>query len=170
MYSKAIDGILYQIKNSDYLEESKLLNINYESLIQNEKDYYQETSDGFELPDVILDSNNFLFFENLNTKPNYIGQSKTKGNIIFVNQNNKKLLNNKIVLLPNADPGWDWVFNLPIKGLITKYGGPNSHMAIRASEKNITSVFGVGETIFQQIMESNILEIDPLSKKMFFNK
>ncbi len=170
MYSKAIDGILNQIKNSDYLEESKLLDINYELLIQNEKDYYQETSDEFELPDVILDSNNFLFFENLNSKPNYIGQSKTKGNIVFVNQNNKKSLNNKIVLLPNADPGWDWVFNLPIKGLITKYGGPNSHMAIRASEKNITSVFGVGETIFQQIMESNILEIDPLSKKIFFNK
>ena len=26
-------------------------------------------------------------------------------------------------------------FSLPIKGLITKYGGPNSHMAIRAAEK-----------------------------------
>ena len=79
-------------------------------------------------------------------------------------QNNISQLKNKIILLPNADPGWDWVFSLPIKGLITKYGGPNSHMAIRAAEKNIVSVFGVGEDLFKQIQKSKIVEIDPKNK------
>ena len=32
-----------------------------------------------------------------------------------------------------------------IKGLITKYGGANSHMAIRAAEIGLPSVIGVGE-------------------------
>ena len=83
----------------------------------------------------------------------------------------KKNINfkNKIILLPNADPGWDWVLNLPIKGMITKYGGPNSHMAIRASEKNITSVFGIGEDLFNQLQNANLIEIDPVNKKLYLN-
>ena len=72
-------------------------------------------------------------------------------------------------MLPNADPGWDWILNLPIKGMVTKYGGPNSHMAIRASEKNITSVFGVGDDLFKELQNSKILEIDPLNKKLYLN-
>ena len=71
--------------------------------------------------------------------------------MIIISENKTNQLKNKIVLLPNADPGWDWIFNLSIKGLVTKYGGPNSHMAIRASEKNITSVFGTGEELFSKL-------------------
>ena len=36
-----------------------------------------------------------------------------------------------IVLIENADPGYDWIFSKNIKGLITKNGGINSHMSIR---------------------------------------
>ena len=40
----------------------------------------------------------------------------------------------KIVVLPKADPGYDWIFAKGIKGFITKYGGVASHMEIgRAS-------------------------------------
>ena len=53
--------------------------------------------------------------------------------------------------------------------MVTKYGGPNSHMAIRASEKNITSVFGVGDDLFKELQNSKILEIDPLNKKLYLN-
>ena len=42
----------------------------------------------FELPDVLIDSNDFLFFENLNTKPNFIGNTLTKGNIVLGSQSN----------------------------------------------------------------------------------
>ena len=35
----------------------------------------------------------------------------------------KRLHNNKIILIENADPGFDWLFNFNIKGLITKFGG-----------------------------------------------
>ena len=42
-------------------------------------------------------------------------------------------------------------------------------MAIRASEKNITSVFGTGEELFNQIKNSNLLEIDPKNKKLYLN-
>ena len=55
------------------------------------------------------------------------------------------------------------------KGMVTKYGGPNSHMAIRASEKNITSVFGWEMIFFKELQNSKILEIDPLNKKLYLN-
>ena len=102
-------------------------------------------------------------------EPNFVGNTLSKGDIILGSQNNMNRLKNKIVLLPNADPGWDWVFSIPIKGLITKYGGPNSHMAIRAAEKNIVSVFGVGDDLFNQIQQTKTLEIDPKNKKLYFN-
>ena len=34
-----------------------------------------------------------------------------------------------------------------LKGLITKYGGLNFHMAIRCAELNIPSLIGVGEKL-----------------------
>ena len=45
-----------------------------------------------------------------------------------------------IVCIENADPGYDFLFNKNIKGLITKYGGLNSHMAIRCAELNLPSL------------------------------
>ena len=42
-------------------------------------------------------------------------------------------------------------------------------MAIRAAEKNIVSVFGVGEDLFKQIEKSSLIEIDPKNKKLYFN-
>ena len=53
------------------------------------------------------------------------------------NKLDKVILTNKIIIIESADPGYDWIFNYNIKGLITKYGGANSHMAIRSAEKSI---------------------------------
>ncbi len=169
MYSKAIDLTLNQIKNCDDLDKTNIENLNFEILVKTRKVFYEKESDHFELPDIITDSNDFLFFENLNTKPNFIGQNSVKAELSSISEKQHHKYKNKIILLPNADPGWDWILNLPIKGMVTKYGGPNSHMAIRASEKNITSVFGVGDDLFKELQNSKIIEIDPLNKKLYFN-
>ena len=169
MYSKAIDLTLNQLNKEETFDNSRLIDLDFETFIETGKISYVENYTNLELPDVMINSNDFLFFENLNTKPNFVGNTLSKGDIILGSQNNMNLLKNKIVLLPNADPGWDWVFSIPIKGLITKYGGPNSHMAIRAAEKNIVSVFGVGDDLFNQIQQTKTLEIDPKNKKLYFN-
>ena len=151
MYSKAIDMTLKHIQKSNEFDYNNLERLDFGLLLKDKKIIYQDQPQDYELPDVLINSNDFLFFENLNTKPNFVGQNSTKAKVIIISENKTNQLKNKIVLLPNADPGWDWIFNLSIKGLVTKYGGPNSHMAIRASEKNITSVFGTGEELFNQI-------------------
>ena len=68
--------------------------------------------------------------------------------------------------IDNADPGYDFLFNKNIKGLITKFGGINSHMAIRCSELNIPSLIGVGEKNYKKILKYKNLNINCLEKKI----
>ena len=51
-------------------------------------------------------------------------------------------------------------FGRNIAGLVTKYGGANSHMAIRTAEFGLPAVIGVGEQKFNEIVTANVLEID----------
>jgi phosphoenolpyruvate-protein kinase (PTS system EI component) len=70
------------------------------------------------------------------------------------------LLEGKIVLIEGADPGFDWIFSQNIAGLITKYGGANSHMAIRCAEFGIPAAIGCGEQRFDLLEKSNQLRLD----------
>lgn len=64
------------------------------------------------------------------------------------------------MLIQAADPGYDYLFSKNIAGLITCYGGANSHMAIRASELSLPSVIGVGEEKFAQLLNAKKLRIE----------
>ena len=77
--------------------------------------------------------------------------------------------NKKIVLIENADPGFDWLFNFNIKGLITKFGGANSHMSIRCNELKIPAAIGVGEKIFEDIKDNDQLILNCALKKIEAN-
>ena len=72
----------------------------------------------------------------------------------------KVSLSKKIVFISSADPGYDWIFSKNISGLVTMYGGANSHMAIRAAELKIPSVIGAGEKKFNSWNKASVLEID----------
>ena len=49
------------------------------------------------------------------------------------------------MLIPSADPGYDWLLARGIAGLVTMFGGANSHMAVRAAECSLPAAIGVGE-------------------------
>ncbi|WP_019216297.1 PEP-utilizing enzyme [Legionella tunisiensis] len=69
-------------------------------------------------------------------------------------------LEGSVVLIPQADPGFDWLFGHKIGGLITQYGGANSHMAIRAAEMSLPAAIGVGESLYEQISKMKLVELD----------
>ena len=69
-------------------------------------------------------------------------------------------LKNKIICIENADPGYDFIFNYNISGLITKYGGANSHMSIRCLEKDIPACIGVGENFFENLNYEKKIHLD----------
>ena len=69
-------------------------------------------------------------------------------------------LSGRIVLIENADPGYDWIFAHAIAGLVTKYGGANSHMAIRCAEFGIPAAIGCGEQRFDRLVKASRLRLD----------
>ena len=49
---------------------------------------------------------------------------KVEKKIVFLNNKSKNLnLTDKIICISSADPGYDFIFNYNIGGLITEYGG-----------------------------------------------
>lgn len=70
---------------------------------------------------------------------------------------NSAPLEGKIVFIKSADPGYDFLFTKNIAGLITQYGGANSHMAIRCAELGIPAVIGAGEKSFEEWSNYNTI-------------
>ena len=58
-----------------------------------------------------------------------------------------QIIDGCIVLIESADPGFDWIFSHAITGLVTKYGGANSHMAVRCAEFGLPAAIGCGERL-----------------------
>ena len=81
--------------------------------------------------------------------PNFVTDQNITSDLIYISNSLKHNLDNKIILLENADPGFDFIFGFKIRGLITKYGGANSHMTIRCNELNIPAAIGCGMQFFQ---------------------
>ena len=158
-YTKGIDGILSEVeeKNISDRELFKLLDFEY-----NDMNTYNQKIEDTLMPDVITSSDDFYAYEEMNKDGNYIGQGTVSGEILFLDgtENNRNNLDNKIIVIPAADPGWDWIFNYKIKSLITEFGGPNSHIAIRCAEHNIPAILGIGEKNFSAILNSKNLVVD----------
>jgi len=156
-----IDVIL---KSFHYLEQEKLKKIISRNISLNNKSY--NFSQSIISPDVISDSKNFLYYYNLNCRENYITKKNTTGEIIELKKMiNFKNISNKIILIENADPGFDFLFSYKINGLITKYGGSNSHMAIRCMELGLPAIIGVGDKIYENFANSKKIYIDCNNKK-----
>ena len=110
------------------------------------------------LPQVIHDSSSVFVAPFQVNMPNFITSKKVEGEIKKVSPSTiSEKLDNKIVLIEGADPGYDWIFTHKIKGLVTKFGGTNSHMAIRSSEFDIPAAIGCGENIFNDIVSHDFL-------------
>ncbi len=109
------------------------------------------------LPPLITDPTDVWSFNLHQTEPNYITLKRATGDVV---DSSSKNLSGRIVMIPSADPGYDWIFTRPIAGLITMYGGVNSHMAIRAAEVGIPAVIGAGEVLYHRYSQAKILEID----------
>lgn len=131
--------------------------------IQRHKEEYKVTQ-AIKLPPLIINSNDILYFSSLQSQPNFITQKIITAKIALESDVE---LENKIVLIDSADPGYDYLFTKNIAGLITCYGGANSHMAIRCSELSLPAVIGVGEDRFKTYKNANKLTIDSLNNQVF---
>ena len=83
--------------------------------------------------------------------PNFIGQGKVEAELarLYPDTPCDVDIRGRIVCIENADPGYDWIFTRGVAGLVTLYGGANSHMAIRCAEYGLPAAIGVGEKTFE---------------------
>ena len=124
---------------------------------------YNLITQSIELPPLITKAEDFYAFFIPKTLPNFIGNGKVEAEAVYLEHSKTtdgSSLSGKIVLIEQADPGFDWIFNYNIGGLITAYGGPNSHMAIRASEFNLPASIGVGESLFNKLKFARLVRLD----------
>lgn len=134
--------------------------------IQSNREMYKITK-ALRLPPLIYTERNAEYFHYFDNKPNFITDKIVVGELVNLhNIKDISELKGKIVLIPNADPGYDWIFSHNILGLLTKYGGVASHMSIRCAEMGIPSAIGCGATIFDNISNFKKIELNCLTNQM----
>ncbi|MBU3679712.1 MAG: phosphoenolpyruvate synthase [Candidatus Kapabacteria bacterium] len=116
------------------------------------------------LPPLIAKPEDVWAFEWPETSPNFITQRDVTAHV--VGSDDHRALAGAIVCIPSADPGFDWLFSHPIAGLITAWGGANSHMAIRAGELGLPAVIGAGELLYKKWSSASRLHIDCAARRV----
>jgi phosphohistidine swiveling domain-containing protein len=115
------------------------------------------------LPPVLTSGRDLVAAMDYSSRPNFVTQKVVRGAIAELNDidyANVPQLRDKIVLLENADPGYDWIFTRHPLGLLTKYGGVASHMAIRCAELGVPAALGCGGALFDRIKAAGVVTLD----------
>lgn len=115
------------------------------------------------LPPLIVSADDARRFHLPETQPNFVTRRVVDGP---ARPSTHEDLAGAIVFIPSADPGFDWLFTRGIGGLVTAYGGSNSHMAIRAAELDLPAVIGAGEHNFNMWCRATRLQIDCCSERV----
>ncbi len=150
---------LYASLESDDVDKVMLDNID-----KNKKQY--KITKSIKLPHLITDPSEVYDFYLEEAEPNFITLNSITAEVVLEKDFNDHSLKDKIAFIKNADPGYDWLFSNGIKGLITMYGGANSHMAIRAAESGLPAVIGAGEKLFNIWKNSNVIELNCSTKQV----
>jgi len=119
------------------------------------------------LPSLVFGEEDFEIIQSHTVRPNFITNLLVRGELIntdTIDLEDYNLVSGSIVLLEKADPGFDWIFSKGIKGLITRFGGAASHMAIRCAEFGIPAAIGCGEVIYKDLIDKKIVELDCKNK------
>jgi glutamine kinase len=94
--------------------------------------------------------------------PNFIGGGAASGQVVELTAASPVStdVSDRIVCIANADPGFDWIFTRNPSALITRFGGANSHMAIRCAEFGLPAAIGCGDQIYLRVVGAGRVELD----------
>lgn len=120
------------------------------------------------LPPVLFSKNDFYVLQYFISKPNFITSKQISGDVVKLKSFEEKSLDleNKIILIDHADPGYDWIFTKKPKGLITKYGGVASHMSIRCHESGLPAAIGCGDILYEKLLNASKILLDCENKQV----
>lgn len=134
--------------------------------IEHNKIQYQSAVQ-LKLPSMIVEPEDIYSFWLLSEEPNFITQkSITADTVVLESKVDTAKLEGNIIFIRAADPGYDFLFSKSIGGLVTQFGGANSHMAIRCAELGIPALIGVGEKNYMEWSRCSRMTIDCLKKQV----
>lgn len=161
-----------------WLEIEEILEVLNRPILSGTQEYFQEKSlfnrsqchsgRGLKLGYLIRSERDLFVAPLHRSAPNYITQGCASGKVVYLSSfaDEASITNGCIVCIESADPGYDWIFSRHIGGLITQFGGTNSHMAIRCAEYGIVAAIGCGEVLFKKILLASKCEIDAEKKQI----
>ena len=117
------------------------------------------------LPPVIVSPDEAIAFHLPTSRPNFITQKSVTAPVASVDEPPESFAG-RILFVPSADPGFDWIFSRDISGFVTQFGGANSHMAIRAGELGIPAVIGAGEDLYRRWRTARKLCLDCANQRV----
>jgi choline kinase len=115
------------------------------------------------LPGVITHESDLTIVRSTVSRPNFVTSGRVRGELLHLRDTaagDAGALRGRVVLLEGADPGYDWIFAHGIAGLITRYGGANSHMTIRCAEFGLPAAIGCGDTLYDTLRRARRVDLD----------
>lgn len=108
-------------------------------------------------------------YDSLGLKPNFIGRRAVRAPLCVLPHGDpsQPVPPGAVVAVAQADPGYDWLFERGIAGLITAWGGAHSHMAIRCAEFDLPAAIGCGEAVWQRLQSARSVHLDPLEEALW---
>ncbi len=171
------EQIGFDRKMLSYLSVESLRGVSPSSGIQEIQDLWRSQIEGRKLieglfnylsmPSLIFGRHDIDVIHSHIIRPNFVSNKIVTEEMLDIESlatEDYDLTSGRIVLLEKADPGYDWIFSKGIVGLITRYGGVASHMAIRCAEFNIPAAIGCGEVIYKDLQSKNIAQLDCVNK------
>jgi glutamine kinase len=156
-------GDILQLATTGFPMDPKL----YISKKLSDGKFWYEESNKVETPQIITSPEDLDVIVHNIAQPNFVTiESVTAPLCVLTPESTKADLQDKIVLIEGADPGYDWIFMHPIKGLITKYGGAASHMTIRCAEFGLPAAIGCGEDLFERLLPAKTVELNCTTKQI----
>ncbi|MCR4763506.1 MAG: adenylyltransferase/cytidyltransferase family protein [Lachnospiraceae bacterium] len=151
---------LPEIYAAEYYTDIDRLREFWRLIIDRRRELYRINSELI-LPSVIGSERDFDYIENPVSRPNFITEKRVTAPVCVLEDDQMgEALSGRIVCIEKADPGYDWIFSEGIAGLVTKYGGAASHMAIRCAEFEIPAAIGCGAALFAMAHRAKTLTLD----------
>ncbi len=153
----------YDVIRKLYSESGPVREMLFESVAQGRESH--ALTRNLVLPPIIASPDEVFAFHLPPSQPNFITRKMVTAMVASVNDPPESFAG-RILFVPSADPGFDWIFTRDIGGFVTQFGGANSHMAIRAGELGIPAVIGAGEALFRHWQTARKLCLDCANQKV----
>lgn len=146
-----------------FIDVRDILEWSSHALLQKPSEYFRELSSkgqklfnvsrSLKLGYLIRSARDIYVVPQHRSAPNFIGSGKLEAPVLCLHADTPCSVDmaGHLVCIENADPGFDWIFTRNIAGLVTMFGGTNSHMAIRCAEYGLPAAIGVGTSLFERI-------------------